>query len=96
MPTSVDPVNAIMSTSGWSPSGAPAPGPSPGTTCSTLAGRPASSASAPRRSAVSGDCSAGLSTTLLPTASAGASFHAAISSGKFHGTTAPTTPSGSR
>ena len=30
----------------------------------------------------------------LPQASAGASFHAAISSGKFHGTICPTTPSG--
>ena len=32
----------------------------------------------------------------LPAARAGANFHAAISSGKFHGMTAPTTPSGSR
>ena len=31
---------------------------------------------------------------MLPQASAGASFHAAISSGKFHGTICPTTPSG--
>ncbi len=35
--------------------------------------------------AVSGVVSAGLSTTVLPVASAGAIFHAAISSGKFHG-----------
>jgi hypothetical protein len=34
---------------------------------------------------VAGVCSAGLSTTQLPAASAGASFHVAISSGKFHG-----------
>ncbi len=40
-------------------------------------------------------CSAGLSTTQLPAASAGASFQAAISSGKFHGMICPTTPSGS-
>ena len=33
---------------------------------------------------------------MLPAASAGPSFHAAISSGKFHGTISPTTPSGSR
>ena len=43
----------------------------------------------------SGVCSAGLSTTQLPAASAGASFQAAISSGKFHGMICPTTPSGS-
>ncbi len=43
---------------------------------------------------MSGVVSAGLSTTALPVASAGASFHAAISSGKFHGITWPATPSG--
>ena len=48
------------------------------------------------RSAVSGVCSAGLSTTVQPVASAGPSFHAAISSGKFHGIICPTTPMGSR
>lgn len=42
-----------------------------------------------------GVCSAGFSTTQLPAASAGASFHTAISSGKFHGMICPTTPSGS-
>ena len=42
-----------------------------------------------------GVCSAGLSTIALPPASAGASFHTAISSGKFHGMIWPTTPSGS-
>ena len=47
-----------------------------------------------RTSAVSGVVSAGLSTTVLPHASAGASFHAAISSGKFHGMTWPATPIG--
>ena len=39
--------------------------------------------------------SAGLSTTQLPAPSAGASFHAAIRMGKFHGMICPTTPSGS-
>ena len=45
-------------------------------------------------SAVSGVVSAGLSTTVLPQASAGAIFHASISSGKFHGMIWPATPSG--
>ena len=47
---------------------------------------PASSASSPSRIAVSGVCSAGFSMTVLPQVSAGPTFHAAISSGKFHGT----------
>ena len=38
---------------------------------------------------------AGLSTVQLPAASAGAIFHAAISSGKLNGMIWPTTPSGS-
>jgi hypothetical protein len=38
----------------------------------------------------------GLITTVLPAASAGASFQAASSSGEFQGTIATTTPSGSR
>ena len=45
-------------------------------------------------SAVSGVVSAGFSTTVLPVASAGASFQAAISSGKFHGMIWPATPTG--
>src|SRR5262245_17865404 len=43
-----------------------------------------------------GTSSAGLKTTVLPNASAGAIFHAGIASGKFHGVIAATTPSGSR
>jgi hypothetical protein len=41
---------------------------------------------------VSGVVSAGFSTTVLPQASAGAIFHAAMSSGKFHGMICPATP----
>ena len=43
----------------------------------------------------SGVCSAGLITTQLPAASAGANFQTAIRIGKFHGMICPTTPSGS-
>jgi hypothetical protein len=57
---------------------------------------PASAISPASRSAVSGVCSAGFSTTVLPVVSAGPSFQAAISSGKFHGMICPTTPTGSR
>ena len=45
-------------------------------------------------SAVMEVVSAGLMTTVFPVARAGAIFHASISSGKFHGITWPTTPSG--
>ena len=46
--------------------------------------------------ALSGVCSAGLSTTVQPAARAGPSFQAAINSGKFQGMICPTTPIGSR
>ncbi len=39
--------------------------------------------------------SEGLTTTVLPAASAGASFHTVNRSGEFHGVIAPTTPIGS-
>ena len=96
LPTGVEPVNAILSTSGWAARASPAIAPGPGTTLTTPAGNPASMISSPSRSAVSGVCSAGLNTTVFPAASAGPSFQAAISSGKFHGTICPTTPTGSR
>ena len=39
--------------------------------------------------------SAGFSTTVLPQASGGATFHVSSMSGKFHGAMAATTPTGS-
>jgi hypothetical protein len=65
-------------------------------TVKTPSGSPASSASSPSRIAVSGVSSAGLSTTVLPAASAGAKPQPAMGIGKFQGTMMPTTPSGSR
>ncbi len=59
-------------------------------------GMPASRASSPSRSAVSGVYDAGLRMTALPAASAGATFQLAMSIGKFQGTMRPTTPIGSR
>ena len=93
-PTTVEPVKAILSTSGWSTSAAPV-SPSPVITFSTPSGRPASSASSPSRSAVKGVCSAGFSTIVQPAARAGATFQAAISRGKFQGMICPATPTGS-
>jgi hypothetical protein len=93
-PVVVSPVNATLATRGLLASGLPASTPKPLTMLSTPGGSRSPSSSANRR-IVTGVCSAGLRTTQLPAASAGASFHAAISSGKFHGMICPTTPSGS-
>ncbi len=65
-PTSVDPVKATLATSGCSTRRCPHVEPGPATTFSTPSGRPASSASSAKRSALSGVSSAGFSTTVLP------------------------------
>ena len=94
-PTAVDPVKQTLRTSGWVTKRSPTTDPLPGSTVSTPSGMPASSASCPMSIAVSGVSSAGLSTTVLPAARAGASPQPAIGIGKFHGTMTDTTPSGS-
>ena len=66
------------------------------TTLKTPSGSPASWQSSANLSAVSGVCDAGLITMVLPAASAGAIFHEESRKGKFHGTMAPTTPTGWR
>ena len=66
--------------------------PSPVTMFTTPAGNPACSHTSANSSAVIGVVSAGLSTTVLPVASAGATFQANIRSGKFQGIICPTTP----
>jgi hypothetical protein len=91
----VDPVKAILSTSGWPTSAAPVR-PSPVMMLTTPGGSPASSHSSANRIAVSEVNSAGLSTTVFPVAIAGAIFHASMSSGKFQGMIWPTTPMGTR
>ena len=65
---------------------------SPVTTEKTPGGTPASSASAATASAVSGVCSAGLSTIVQPTASAGADLRVGIAEGKFQGVMPAVTP----
>ena len=94
LPTAVEPVKATLSMSGSRTSAAPV-APSPGTIATTPGGSSASWMISASSSAVSGVVSAGLSTAVLPQASAGASFQAAISSGKFQGTICAATPSGS-
>ena len=95
-PGSVPPVKTTFLTSGCSVSAAPAVGPRPGTTLSTPAGMPASRAMSPSSSAVSGVCSDGLSTTVLPVARAGARLFEAIIIGWLNDDRIPTTPSGNR
>ena len=96
LPVDVSPVNAILSMPGCSTIICPTFEPGPVMTFSTPGGRPTSCAISARASAVSGVWLAGLMITVLPHASAGATFHAVSSSGKFHGTIAATTPTGSR
>ena len=69
-------------------------GPKPCTTLRTPGGSPASMASRASSVADFGVSSAGLSTTVLPQASAGATFQDSSISGKFHGEIAATTPAG--
>src|SRR5205085_7985809 len=76
-PTSVEPVNAIFATSGCSTSLCPTTLPGPATTFTTPSGMPAAAAICSNLSAVNGVSSAGFSTTVLPAASAGASFQEA-------------------
>src|SRR5205085_7880521 len=70
--------------------------PRPGTTLSTPAGNPHSFAYSANFKSDNEVFDAGLMTTVFPQASAGAIFHTANMSGKFHGVMAPTTPIGSR
>ena len=93
-PTGVEPVKAILAMRLLVASASPASRPKPWTMLSTPGGSRSPMIST-SRVIDSGVCSAGLSTMALPAARAGASFQAAISSGKFHGMICPTTPSGS-
>ncbi len=96
-PTSVEPVKPSLRTVGFPVSSPPISGAScaaPVTISKTPSGSPASR---PRRaiaSAVSGVCSAGLSTIVQPDASAGAALRVGIAAGKFHGVMPAVTPMG--
>src|SRR5208337_1927204 len=84
-PTAALPVNATLSTPGCATSAAPVISPTPFMTFTTPGGNPTSSNQLANSIAVSGVCSAGFNTQVQPAAIAGASFHAAISNGKFQG-----------
>src|SRR5207248_5710213 len=94
-PAAVEPVNEILSTPGCrtrcSPTSRPA-----GTMLTTPSGTPASTSMSAITNASSGDSGAGFSTIVHPVTRAGASFDIVVNCGTFHGTIAPTTPTGSR
>ena len=60
----------------------------------TPGGRSACCTTSAKSSALRGVVEAGFRTTVFPAASAGAIFHASMSSGKFQGMTCAATPSG--
>ena len=96
LPTAFEPVNEIATTRGSRTSGSPTSAADPVTRLTTPFGIPASCSTSISRTAQSGVRLAGLSTTVLPKASAGAIFQAGIAIGKFQGVTIAQTPSGSR
>ena len=95
-PVAVEPMNATPLVPGLRAISSPTTGPGPVTRLNTPGGRSASamhSASATAHTAVDG---AGVHTTALPHASAGAISSAGIVYGQFHGLITPTTPRGRR
>ena len=96
-PTAVEPVNEIMSTFGESVSSSPTRWSDDVTTLTTPGGMSVRSAiRRPRNVAFHGVSGAGLTISVLPVASACPTLCSVTSTGKFHGTMAPTTPTGSR
>ena len=80
-PTSVEPVNDTMFTSVEATSAAGDSGPDPVTMLTTPSPRPASATASPSNSTPKGSWGAGLITTVLPAASAGAILPATLTSG---------------
>ena len=94
-PISVEPVNPTLETRG-SVTARCRRSPQTGRTDIVPSGSPASARISASRSSESGVSDAGLTTIVFPHASAGESFHVAITSGKFHGVISAQTPTGSR
>src|SRR6185312_12156800 len=95
-PVALSPTKPIALIAGCSVSALPASSPKPCTVLSTPSGTPASFTSFVSRSAVTGDHSAGLCTTVQPAASAGAIFQVESMNGVFQGVITPTGPIGTR
>ena len=86
----------MSGTPGCLTSASPASSPMPLTRLNTPVGSPASAKIPAHSDAESGVNSAGLSTTVHPDASAGASFQDSSMNGVFHGVISPATPLGLR
>ena len=95
-PVACEPVKLIASMRASSSIVCPTTEPGPVNRLRTPAGNPARCRISASAQAQPGASSAGLNTTVLPQASAGAIFQAGIAIGKFHGVMMPTTPTGSR
>ena len=93
--TSVEPVNITPIVLASSTSAAPTVSPRPGNSCNAPRGTPASHSVRTASAAISAVCSAGLASTVLPAASAAATWPTKIASGKFQGLMQTTGPSGS-
>ena len=83
--TWVEPVNTTPAMPGCATSAAPTVSPGPCSSCSASAGTPASCSNCTAACAIAGVCSAGLASTVLPVASAAATWPVKIASGKFQG-----------
>ena len=95
LPTAVEPVKEMQSTCGERVSSSPTRWSDAVTTLKTPGGMSVCSATTfPMRVACQGVSGAGLSTMVLPVASAWATFTIETSNGKFQGVIAPTTPTG--
>src|SRR5215831_12374004 len=95
-PVEIEPVKLIAATDGSFTIVSPTTDPRPMARLNTPGGTPARTIMSASAQAEPGTKSAGLNTTVLPYASAGAIFQAGIAIGKFHGVMKPTTPTGSR
>src|SRR6266567_8227494 len=95
-PVELSPTKPIALIAGCWVSALPASSPMPCTVFSTPSGTPACLTSLAKRSAVTGDHSAGLCTTVQPAARAGAIFQVESMNGVFHGVITPTGPIGTR
>ena len=91
-----EPVKLIRLTRGSPTSGGPTSSPMPCTRLNTPGGKPASTVRSASSEHDSGDHSAGLRMTVLPAASAGATFHVDSMNGAFHGVMTTAGPAGIR
>jgi hypothetical protein len=91
-PARVEPVKDTMSISGCREMASPTLGPSPSTMLKTPLGTPASPNTSRSFAVITGDCSAGIITTVLPATSAAVDIPVRIASGKFQGAMTTATP----